>query len=312
MPKIIAEFCQNFKGDKKILKEMIYAAKEAGADIAKVQSYLADELTPRPEFEKENPTGIIRPYQPEYERLKPVDLNDEDMAWFVDECKKVGIQPMATIFTRQRIPYLASLDWQEVKVASYDCASYPMLNELKERFKHLYVSTGATYDEEIKKTADILKGHNFTFLHCTTIYPTPLNDLSLARLEWLRQFTPSVGFSDHSLIARDGILASLAALALGADVIERHFTILDSKETKDGPVSVNPGQLKELSIWAKKPKEEILEYVKKNIVDWQPVFGQPTREMTLAEINNRAYYRGRFASKVGDNWVYNWEDKKVF
>ncbi|MFA6410509.1 MAG: N-acetylneuraminate synthase family protein [Candidatus Buchananbacteria bacterium] len=312
MPKIIVEICQNFKGDKKILKEMIYQAKASGADIAKVQSYLSSELTPRPEFETENPSGIVRPYQVEFDRLKSADLSDEDMAWFVAECRKVGIEPMTTIFTRQRIPYLSTLDWSQVKVASYDCASYPMILELKEKFKHLYISTGATYDAEIEKTAKLLAGKSFSFIHCVTIYPTPLAELNLARMQWLSQFTPSVGFSDHSLVSRDGILASLSALALGADVIERHFTILDPSESKDGPVSINPAQLKELADWAKKPKVEILEYVKKNVDNWQQVIGQPTREMSQAEINNRAYYRGRFASKVGDEWIYNWQDKKVF
>lgn len=308
MSKIIVELCQNFKGDKKILKEMIHQAKEAGADIAKVQSYLSSELTNRPEFESDNETGIVRPYRAEFERLKPSDLSDEDMSWFVDECKKVGIRPMVTIFTKARIPFLSTLDWDEVKIASYDCASWPMLEELKPHFKKFYISTGSTYDEEIKKTAELMKDKDFTFLHCVTIYPTPLEEANLARLEWLKQFTPSVGYSDHSLVERDGNLASIAALALGADTIERHFTILGPKDTKDGPVSINPDQLKELVEFSKKPQEELKQYIEKNIPDWQKVLGQATREMSQTELNNRAYYRGRFASKIGDKWVYNWEE----
>ncbi|MFA5022540.1 MAG: N-acetylneuraminate synthase family protein [Patescibacteria group bacterium] len=308
MPKIIAEICQNFKGDKKILKEMIYQAKEAGADIAKVQSYLASELTLRPEFESDNPSGIVRPYQQEYDRLKPADLNDEDMAWFVSECKKVGIEPMTAIFTRARIPYLATLDWPAVKVIRFDCCSLPLIRELKERFKHLYISTDVTCDQDLGKTAELLKDSSFTFLHCIS----PTAPWNMARLDWLKQFTPSIGFSDHTIVAKDGILASVTALALGADVIERHFTILDPNETKDGPFSVNPKELKDLVEFAKKPKEELLEYAKKNVSDWQKVMGVPTWTPTQDELNTKAYFAGRFASKVGDKWIYNWQAEKVF
>jgi sialic acid synthase SpsE len=312
MKKIIAEFCQNFNGDQEILKKLIYAAAAAGATHAKLQSYLSSELTPRPEFEIGDPRGIDRPYQPEFERLKKADLSDEDVKWFIKECKIAGITPLITIFTRGRAKTLGPLGWDEVKIASYDCASWPLLNDLKPYFKHFYISTGATYDEEIKKTAEFMADKSFTFLHCVTKYPTKLEDSNLARLKWLRQFTPSIGYSDHSLVARDGILASLAALALGADVIERHFTVLEADKTKDGPVSITPELLKELVDWSKKEPTEIKEYLDKIKPDWQEIMlGSAKRELTEEELRNRSYYRGRFATRVGDDWVYNWEDKAV-
>ena len=94
-PIIIAEACQNHNGDLKILKDMIYAAKDAGADYIKIQSMLADELSYRERFENgvvENGlTKVIRrPYQPEYDRLKNLDLNDDDHSWFVEECHRPG------------------------------------------------------------------------------------------------------------------------------------------------------------------------------------------------------------------------------
>ncbi|MFX1394602.1 MAG: N-acetylneuraminate synthase family protein [Promethearchaeota archaeon] len=317
MADVIAEFCQNHNGNWNILKDMIWKAAEAEANFAKVQSMLGEELTLRERFEngivKDGKTEVIkRPYKPEYDRLKPMDLTNELFQKFVDECKIAGIEPQTTIFTRQRIPFISSLGMKTVKVASYDCGSYPLIKELKERFQHLYISTGATFDEEIEKTAQILKGKNFTFLHCVTIYPTPINILSLNRMNYLRSFTPSIGFSDHSLIERDGINASIIALALGADVIERHFTVLKKNETRDGPVSVNPNQLKELVEFAKQKPEEIMEYVRKNIPNWEIALGQEKRELTHEELLNRDYYRGRFASKVNGQIINNWEDKKVF
>lgn len=312
-PKIIAEACQNHKGDLEILKDMIYAAKEAGADYIKIQSMLADELTQRKRFEQgivEN--GIIkaikRPYKPEYERLMPMDLNDGSHIWFVEECKRAGIKPLTTAFSLNRIPFLSSLDWDEVKVASYDCASYPFLKELKKYFRHLYVSTGAMYDSEIQKTTRILTEHSFSLLHCVTIYPTPLKEIHLRRINWLRQFTTSVGFSDHTLIERDGLKASFAALYFGADVIERHFTVLDRNKTKDGPVSINPKELKELVDFSQLNKKEQEKYIKKHIKEYDVMLGQETRNLSEQELLNRDYYRGRFALKINGKVVYNWEE----
>jgi len=317
MAKIIAEFCQNHKGDIEILKEMVYKAAEAGADYAKIQSMFSDDLAKRVEFEEgKNRSGkfvaIKRPYKAEYERLKPMDLSRGAHEIFIDECKSVGIKPMTTVFARSRIPFISSLQWDEIKVASYDCGSFPMIRELKSRFNHLYISTGATYDEEIEKTAEIMEGHSFTFLHCTTIYPTPLDKLNLSRMNFLRKFTKSVGFSDHSLIERDGINASIIALSLGADVIERHFTVLHSAETKDGPVSVTPILLKQLAEFAKIKPTELVEYVKKNIPNGQKAEGVENHKLSHDELLNRAYYRGRFASKVNDRIIFNWEEKEVF
>lgn len=314
---VIAELCQNHNGDLGVLKEMVWAAAEAGATYAKIQSMLADDLPKRARFETgewegDIQTAIKRPYQPEYDRLKPMDLDDDAHHYFAEECARAGIKPLTTVFSRSRIPFIASLGWDGVKVASYDCASLPMLAELKERFAHLYISVGATHDHEIKAAAELLGAHPFTLLHCVTIYPTPLNEMHLARLDYLRQFTPSVGFSDHSLVSRDGIKASIAAMAMGANVVERHFTILPVDQTKDGPVSIRPDELKSLVEYSKMGDQALKDYVQREIPELDEMIGQPTRELSHTELLNRDYYRGRFASRVDGDWVYNWEDKKVF
>lgn len=316
MARVIAELCQNHKGDRQILRDMIWEAAGAGADYAKIQSIRADELTFRERFEAGHVEGevvktITRSYQAEYARLKPMDLDEDAHAWFIEECTRAGIKPLTTVFTRSAIGMVAKLPWKEVKVASYDCASYPMLRELKANFDHLYVSTGATYDAEIEQAARMLEGRRFTFLHCMTIYPTPLSELHLSRMNYLRQFTPSVGFSDHSLVARDGIKASVTALALGADVIERHFTILSPDATKDGPVSVSPKLLRELVTFARTKVEEVRRYVKREIPEADQMMGREHRELSHAELLNRDYYRGRFASRAGEGYVYNWEDRPI-
>lgn len=316
MATIIAELCQNHNGDDSLLNEMVHAAAEAGADYAKIQSMLAADLTYRERFETgqwdgEIQMAIKRPYQAECDRLKPMDLDDDAHHRFIEQCRSAGIKPMTTAFSRSRIPFLSTLGFDAIKVASYDCASEPFLNELKPHFGHIYVSTGATYDSEIERAAEILHDHSFSLLHCVTIYPTPLDEMHLVRLNYLRSLTPSVGFSDHSLVARDGIKASAVALLLGADVVERHFTVLPPDGSRDGPVSINPEQLGELVRLARSERDEIQQYVDQEIGDYSIMMGSLERSLTPAELLNRDYYRGRFASKTGDEVIYNWDERNI-
>jgi sialic acid synthase SpsE len=96
-----------------------------------------------------------------------------------------------------------------------------MLSLLKNKFKHILVSTGMAKEEEIKKAAQVLKGSKFTFLHCVSVYPTPLEKVNMLRMDWLRNFTDSVGYSDHSI----GIEAVKLAIIKGASFVEKHFTL---------------------------------------------------------------------------------------
>ena len=277
---------------------------------------LADNLTRRERFEEglwegERQIAIKRPYQPEYDRLKPMDLDDDAHHRFIETCRKAGIKPLTTAFSRSRIPFLATLGFDAIKVASYDCASQPFLNELKPHFGHIYVSTGSTYDEEIERAAELLGDHPFTFLHCVTIYPTPLDEMHLARLKYLGQFSDSVGFSDHSLVPRDGIKASTVAILLGANVVERHFTVLGPDESRDGPVSINPDQLAQLVKVGRMEHDELKSYVESEIGDYGMMIGSERRDLSHTEMLNRDYYRGRFASKVNGEVIYNWDDRPV-
>ena len=315
--KIIAELCQNHKGDIDILKRMVWEAVEAGATYAKIQTIFAGDLTNRERFEEGVREGdvvkvIKRPYAPEYARLKPMDLNRKAHEIFLNECQAAGIKPLTTIFARRRIPLVHESGFKEVKVASYDCASFPMLRDLKERFQHLYISTGATFDNEVKRAAKTLSGHSFSFLHCVTIYPTPLRELNLRRMNYLRKFTNEVGLSDHTLVERDGLKASVVAISLGAQVVERHFTVLDRSLTKDGPLSIDPKQLKQLVELSKMSQVELEGYIRRNIPEFDQMVGSERRALSHEELLNRDYYRGRFASKVDGQVIYNWEDKKVF
>ena len=312
MTKIIAELCQNHNGDVNILKDMIWRAADSGASHVKIQTIFSEDLTFRERFEDGvTSNGIMksikRPYSPEFERLRKLDLGFDTHALFIDECSSAGVIPLTTVFNRSRLESIIELGFKEIKIASYDCASFPLINDLKNKFNHIYVSTGATHDSEIETTADILRDQNFSFLHCVTIYPTPVDKLNLNRIDYLRQFTDSVGFSDHTRPSQHGINPDIVALWKDADVIERHFTILDSSQTKDGPVSVNPEQLKNIVDYSKYNHDELSKLVK-NIPDYDKMLGSKTHSLSEEELLNRDYYRGRFASKINGKTIYNWEE----
>ncbi len=322
MTKIIVEFCQNHKGDRETLGRMIEASAESGADYVKIQSMFSDDLTARERFEEGEtlPGGTVktikRPYGAEKERLSKLDLTMDDHQWFIDRCKELGATPLTTIFARHRGPEVGSLPWPKrvVKVASYDCASWPMLRELATYFDHFIISTGATHDHEIVKTAELMKelGKRFSLLHCVTSYPNTLDTCHLARMEWLRRLTAEVGWSDHTLVERDGIKAAKVAIMLGADFIERHFTLTADDNTKDAPVSITPDQLKELCEFRELPKEEQKAAIERDIANWDTLLGESRRSLSHVEGLNRDYYRGRFASPGEDgDWIYNWEDTEL-
>ena len=311
MTKIIAELCQNHNGDVNILKDMIWRAADSGASHVKIQTIFSEDLTLRERFEEGvTSNGVIksikRPYLPEFERLSKLDLGFDTHALFIDECSSAGVIPLTTVFNRSRLESIIELGFKEIKIASYDCASFPLINDLKNKFNHIYVSTGATHDSEIETTANILSVQNFSFLHCVTIYPTPVDKLNLNRIDYLRQFTNSVGFSDHTRPSQHGIDPDIVALWKGADVIERHFTILDSSQTKDGPVSINPEQLKNIVDYSKYNHDELSKLVE-NISDYDKMLGSKTHSLSEEELLNRDYYRGRFASKINGKTIYNWE-----
>jgi len=315
---LIAELCQNHLGDMSIVEEMIHAAKENGADFVKIQSMRSKDLHYRERFEKGLDEGGIekckkRPFNLEYQRLKHLDLTTKEHFKFLELCKKYKIKPMTTVFTRNRIDLAKKMNLNYVKISSFDCSSHAMIKEILSKVKaKLIISTGGAYDREIIDTVKILKSfkRKFTLLHCISIYPTIPEVASLLRIKFLKQLNQSVGFSDHSNPDIYSYDLSALSTTLGATWIERHFTILKKNASKDGVVSVNPLQLKQLRDALDSPKNEILKYINKKYKksELSKILGSTNRELTNDEMLNRDYYQGRFASKTkSGNVVYNWD-----
>jgi len=318
--KVIAELCQNHNGDPDLVRRMVDEAAAAGATHAKLQNIHASTVAFRPQFEEGveldgRALAIRRPWQAERDRMASLELDADVVADFVQHARSVGLVPLTTCFTRGEVAEVAAQGFEEVKVASYDCASFPLLRELAEHFPRMYVSTGATFDDEVVHAASILRDRvDLTMFHCVTIYPTPLDELHLDRIAWLATLAPTVGFSDHTLVARDGLIASKAAMAFGAEVVERHFTVLPPEATKDGPVSVDPSGLAELVAFSKLDRDEMRARLLADGVELDRLRGDAHRALSDDELRNRDYYRGRFAtpraggSQRATEMVMNWEE----
>lgn len=270
--KIIAEACANHLGEKKLQEEMIYAAREAGADYIKFQSWKAETNT-----------------RGQTKDMKKYELSDDDHFRLSDLCKSEGIGFTTTIFDTNRLDFLKSLNLDFIKLASSDCASYNMINEVSKSFPHVMISTGMTYNSEIKKASEIVKDNSdkLTLLHC--MYPLADNQYNLNRINWLKKFTNSVGLSDHS--AGEDLRASKIAMSMGSDYIERHFTLDRNIQTKDGKVSINPTELKDLVNYSKNPLK--IDYWKNN---HENLFGYEDRKMSEKELEFRDFYVGRWGN----------------
>lgn len=317
--KYIAELCQNHLGKFDNIKRMTERCAEHGANIIKLQFIYSNNLAYRPEFENGIQVNrkiyqIKRPFRSEFNRLKKLEIKPRDYEKFVKLCESLKVEPSVTCFARKDINTIKEMGFKTIKVASYDCSSFKMLKELKKKFKYFIVSTGATYDDEINKAAKILK-NNFEFLHCVTIYPTPINHLNLNRIEYLKKKYGKAGFSDHSIgIGKFRNLAAKIAVYKGASTIERHITILDSNKTKDGPVSIMPEDISEIIKFSKLTKNDQNKYLKEKYkINIKKAFGLEKRNLSHAEILNRNYYKGRFASFNNESkrMINNWEEVEI-
>jgi len=275
--KIISELCQNHNGNMDLLESMIRSAAKY-SDILKIQSIKADTFTNRSEYEK------FRPYKSEYDRLKKLELSKEDEEFFIFKCMEYGVESMTTIFTPKHADYFNELGYTNLKLSGYSIPSFNYGKELKNfKFKKLYFSASSLTLDELAHTIANLRelDIDFCLLGCTCVYPTPLEKANLQNLPFYKSYfdLEEIGYSDHSNPHQDNLLTTKLAIFQGIDVLERHFTIVDINETRDGKVSITPAMLKELKRFSKLDKFD--QYNELNEFNEQQNF-------------NHKYYRERF------------------
>jgi N,N'-diacetyllegionaminate synthase len=248
---IIAEAGVNHNGDFENAKKLILAASNAGADYVKFQTFKADKLVSKDaqkaEYQKAN---LKEDGDTQYDMLKKLEMSE---AWHYELIKyanKCGIKFLSTGFDEDSIDFLDSLNIDLFKVPSGEITNKPYLEHIAKKGKPIVISTGMSNLEEIKDAIEVIQNHEIpkdliTILHCNTEYPTPMQDVNLLAMNTIQnKLGVQVGYSDHTL----GIEVPIAAVALGAVLIEKHFTLDRNMIGPDHLASLTPEELKQMVI----------------------------------------------------------------
>lgn len=242
---IIAEAGVNHNGSFALACKLVDAAKEAGVDCIKFQTFKSENLVSRSakkaEYQKKT-TGDSS----QQDMLKKLELSFDEFLQLKSYCEKVGICFLSTPFDFDSIDFLNSIDMPFWKIPSGEVTNLPYLLALAKTGKPIVMSTGMCTLQEIRGAIDVLQANGATeikLLHCNTEYPTPFEDVNLKAMQTMRdEFHLEVGYSDHT----KGIEVPVAAVALGATIIEKHFTLDRNMEGPDHKASLEPQELAEM------------------------------------------------------------------
>lgn len=240
---IIAEAGVNHNGNLDLAKRLALVAKKAGADIVKFQTWITEQNiaknAPKAEYQKANDGEGSQ-----FDMVKKLELTFDQFRDLKKYCDKIEIQFLSTPDEKESLDFLIDdLGLKLIKIGSGEVTNIPLLRNVGRKKIDVILSTGMSNIEEIQIAFQELKNHgakSITLLHCTSDYPACFEDLNLKAISTLRQnFNVPIGFSDHSL----GIEASIAAVSLGATIIEKHFTLDKAMPGPDHVASLSPEEL---------------------------------------------------------------------
>ena len=243
---IIAEAGVNHNGDIAKAKALIDKGAEAGVDYVKFQTFKAGNLVTKQAKRAAYQDKNTQDNDSQYEMLKKLELSQKDHQELIDYCTQKGVKFLSTGFDFESLEFLAGLGITIAKVPSGEITNLPYLRKVATLFPEVILSTGMANITEIKDAVKVLTDNGvskdkITVLHCNTEYPTPMEDVNLkAMLHIQRELGVPVGYSDHTL----GIEVPIAAVALGATVIEKHFTLDKTLPGPDHKASLEPEELK--------------------------------------------------------------------
>lgn len=242
--QIIAEIGVNHNGNYEIAKKMIYEAKDSGADIVKFQTAKPELVMSKFAEKAEYQITNTHSNESQLEMSKKIHLPFEDYIELKKLCEKIGIKFLSTPFDLESVDFLESIDVPLWKIPSGEITNLPYLIKIANTHKPIIMSTGMCCLEEIDSAIKVLKENGsgeITLLHCTTEYPAPFKDVNLKAILTLKErFNVNVGYSDHT----KGIEVAIAAVAMGATIIEKHFTLDRNMEGPDHKASLEPHELK--------------------------------------------------------------------
>lgn len=283
---IIAEAGVNHNGSIEIAKKMIDAAVKAGADAVKFQTFIPEEIVSRRAPKAEYQKKTTHKKESQLVMLKKLVLDADAHQKLLAYCKKKGIQFLSTPFDLQSIDLLKSLGLDIFKIPSGEITNLPYLKKIGSLKKKIIMSTGMADIKEIGRAIKILveagtAKRNITLLHCNTEYPTHMNDVNLRAMITMEDvFGVKVGYSDHTL----GIEIPVAAVALGAVIIEKHFTLDRKAKGPDHKASLEPKELTSMVI---------------AIRNVEKALGKGIKQPSPSEIKNRTVVRKSIVASRG-------------
>lgn len=244
---IIAEAGVNHNGNISLAKELIDKGAEAGVDAVKFQTFKAETLVTKKakkaNYQIENTGNSV---DSQYEMIKKLELDYEIHEELKQYAESKGVEFLSSAFDLDSIDLLNDLGMKLFKIPSGEITNYPYLKKVAKQGKEVILSTGMSSLGDIEKALEVLEKNGakkITVLHCNTEYPTPMEDVNLSAMNTIKNaFNVEVGYSDHTL----GIEVPVSAVALGAKVIEKHFTLDKTMEGPDHKASLEPDELKRM------------------------------------------------------------------
>lgn len=279
---IIAEAGVNHNGDFNIAKKMIDVAKKAGVDYIKFQTFDPSKLVVKDALKADYQIKNGSSGESQFEMLKNLTLTKENFIELKEYCSDVGIGFISTPFDLESIDFLETLNMDFWKVPSGEVTNLPYLEKIGATGRKVIMSTGMCNIFEINDALEVLENSGageIVLLHCNTEYPTPFEDVNLNAMRYIKSVTNrKVGYSDHTI----GIEVPIAAVALGAVVIEKHFTLDKNMEGPDHSSSIEPSELK---------------LMVKSIRNIEEAFGKDIKKATVSEKKNILVTRKSIVAK---------------
>tara|TARA_B100000676_G_C18052505_1_gene832120 strand:+ start:614 stop:1615 length:1002 start_codon:yes stop_codon:yes gene_type:complete len=244
--QIIAEAGVNHNGSISLGKQLIDCAAASGADFVKFQTFKAESLVSKFADKAAYQKKVTNKNESHFEMIKKLELNKSQHIELINYCKSKKIEFLSTAFDLESIDLLKKLKIKIFKIPSGEITNLPYLRQIGSLGQPVIMSTGMADLDEVKAAMDVLievglDKRDLTILHCNTEYPTPINDVNLNAMLTIRdEFNVRVGYSDHTL----GIDIPIAAVAMGARIIEKHFTIDRTLPGPDHSASLEPNELK--------------------------------------------------------------------
>lgn len=280
---IIAEAGVNHNGDVNLAKKLIGVAKEAGADAVKFQTFKAEEVITKTADKAEYQKGTTGVQETQYEMIKKLELSEQEHYELKSYADRQGITFLSTPYDRGSVDFLVKLGVPALKVSSADITYYPLLSHIAAQNIPVILSTGMSTLEEVGEAVQTMVSsgnEEIILLHCNFNYPAGVGDVNLRAMDTLkRAFGFPVGYSDHTM----GIEVALAAVALGAVVIEKHFTLDRSLPGPDHRSSLEPAELKEMIT---------------KLRNIERALGSPIKQPSGGEVQNRDVCRRSLVAAV--------------